>query len=247
MDRARGAFAAGPAWSAWGAPVFDAQLVRNRHGPVGRWIMEWKCDECLFCEPAAYPQPVAAAPAHRPHQAQLAPSSAARGKIRPSIVVAKQHNALLISRARRRGRALGLAVGLPLANARAICPELTVFDADEVGRPQDTQRHRRLVRPLHAAGGARSAARPVSRHHRLRPSVRRRGRADAAVMRRADAAGFCRQRGDCRHLGLRAHADAPCLRQNRRRWRGGRGGQPAAGVRARRRRCHHRAACAAPG
>ncbi len=56
------------AWSAWGAPMFDAQLVRNRHGPVGRWIMEWKCDECLFSKPAAYPQPVAAAPAHRPHQ-----------------------------------------------------------------------------------------------------------------------------------------------------------------------------------
>src|SRR6202165_3914144 len=55
-------------WSAWGAPVFDAQLVRNRHGPVGRWIMEWKCDECLFSKPAAYPQPVAATPAHRPHQ-----------------------------------------------------------------------------------------------------------------------------------------------------------------------------------
>jgi protein ImuA len=58
-------------WTAWGAPVFDAQLVRNRHGPVGRWIMEWKCDECLFREPAAYPQPVAAAPAHRPHQAPI--------------------------------------------------------------------------------------------------------------------------------------------------------------------------------
>lgn len=57
------------AGSAWGAPVFDAQLVRNRHGPVGRWIMEWKCDECLFAKPSAYPQPVAAAPAHRPHQA----------------------------------------------------------------------------------------------------------------------------------------------------------------------------------
>ncbi len=56
-------------WSAWGAPVFDAQLVRNRHGPVGHWIMEWKCDECLFGKPAADPQPVAAAPAHRPHQA----------------------------------------------------------------------------------------------------------------------------------------------------------------------------------
>ena len=56
-------------WHAWGAPVFDAELVRNRHGPVGRWIMEWKCDECLFSEPAAYPQPVSATPAHRPHQA----------------------------------------------------------------------------------------------------------------------------------------------------------------------------------
>ena len=56
-------------WSAWGAPVFDAQLVRNRHGPVGRWIMEWNCDECLFSEPASYPQPLAATPAHRPHQA----------------------------------------------------------------------------------------------------------------------------------------------------------------------------------
>ncbi len=58
-----------PSWAAWGAPVFDAQLVRNRHGPVGRWFMEWKCDECLFSKPAAYPQSVAAAPAHRPHQA----------------------------------------------------------------------------------------------------------------------------------------------------------------------------------
>jgi protein ImuA len=55
--------------TAWGAPMFDAQLVRNRHGPVGRWIMEWKCDECLFKKPAAYSQPVAAAPAHRPYQA----------------------------------------------------------------------------------------------------------------------------------------------------------------------------------
>ncbi|MDR3483826.1 MAG: DNA repair protein [Bradyrhizobium sp.] len=60
---------AAPSRPAWGTPMFDAQLVRNRHGPVGRWIMEWKCDECLFENPAAYSQPVAAAPAHRPHQA----------------------------------------------------------------------------------------------------------------------------------------------------------------------------------
>jgi protein ImuA len=56
-----------PMWSAWGAPLFDAHLVRNRHGPVGQWIMEWNCDECLFSEPAPYPQPVAATPADRPH------------------------------------------------------------------------------------------------------------------------------------------------------------------------------------
>jgi protein ImuA len=60
-----------PSTSAWGAPVFDAQLVRNRHGPVGQWIMEWKCDECLFGKSAAVLQPVAAAPAHRPHQAPV--------------------------------------------------------------------------------------------------------------------------------------------------------------------------------
>jgi protein ImuA len=56
--------------SEWGAPRFDAALVRNRHGPTGRWIMEWKCDECLFSE-TADPQPVAAAPAHRPYQAAV--------------------------------------------------------------------------------------------------------------------------------------------------------------------------------
>ena len=61
----------GAGWTAWGAPMFDAQLVRNRHGPLGQWIMEWKCDACLFSEPAAYPQPVAATPAHRPHQAAV--------------------------------------------------------------------------------------------------------------------------------------------------------------------------------
>jgi protein ImuA len=63
----------GSPWNPWGAPLFDAQLVRNRHGPNGRWIMEWKCDECLFTEPAAYSQSVAAAPAHRPHQARKNP------------------------------------------------------------------------------------------------------------------------------------------------------------------------------
>ncbi|HEY8334623.1 MAG TPA: DNA repair protein, partial [Tardiphaga sp.] len=56
-------------WQAWGAPALDAQLVRNRHGPNGHWIMEWKCDECLFRE-APHSQPVAAAAAHRPPAAR---------------------------------------------------------------------------------------------------------------------------------------------------------------------------------
>jgi len=54
-------------WEAWGSPRFEAELVRNRHGPVGRWIMEWKCDECLFASPATHLKPVAAAPAYRPY------------------------------------------------------------------------------------------------------------------------------------------------------------------------------------
>jgi protein ImuA len=32
----------------WGQPVFEAELVRNRHGRTGRWVMEWNCDACLF-------------------------------------------------------------------------------------------------------------------------------------------------------------------------------------------------------
>lgn len=57
-----------PAWSAWGAPVFDAQLVRNRHGQTGQWIMHWNCDECLFRESASDSQPASAASADRSYQ-----------------------------------------------------------------------------------------------------------------------------------------------------------------------------------
>ena len=50
----------------------------------------------------------------------------------PSVVVAKQNNALQIYALDDLAVRAGLSIGLPLANARAICPELTVFDADEV-------------------------------------------------------------------------------------------------------------------
>lgn len=58
----------GSDWIAWGAPVLDTELVRNRHGQPGRWIMEWNSDERIFCEQTAHSQPLVAAPADRPHQ-----------------------------------------------------------------------------------------------------------------------------------------------------------------------------------
>jgi protein ImuB len=49
----------------------------------------------------------------------------------PQVVVAKEHNALLLYAIDETAARSGLSIGLPLANARAICPELTVYDADE--------------------------------------------------------------------------------------------------------------------
>ncbi|MGH6704251.1 MAG: Y-family DNA polymerase, partial [Bradyrhizobium sp.] len=49
----------------------------------------------------------------------------------PSIVVARQNNVLQISALDDAAARLGLEIGLPLANARAICPQLRVFDADQ--------------------------------------------------------------------------------------------------------------------
>jgi protein ImuB len=63
---------------------------------------------------------------------QLARDSAAPANSSPCIVVAKQNNALQISALDDAAARLGLEIGLPLANARAICPQLQVFDADEV-------------------------------------------------------------------------------------------------------------------
>lgn len=72
------------AWEAWGAPVLDVEIARNRHGPTGRWIMKWICDDARFGdgavgEPissqksvrtsAAHSQPAVAAPFHGPHPA----------------------------------------------------------------------------------------------------------------------------------------------------------------------------------
>ncbi|WJR80714.1 DNA polymerase Y family protein [Bradyrhizobium sp. NP1] len=49
----------------------------------------------------------------------------------PCVVIAKQNNAVTLYAVDDEAARGGLTIGLPLANARAICPELTVFDADE--------------------------------------------------------------------------------------------------------------------
>jgi len=54
----------------------------------------------------------------------------------PGIVVAKQNNALQIVALDAAAAELGLEIGLPLANARAICPQLRVFDADAAADAQ---------------------------------------------------------------------------------------------------------------
>jgi len=50
----------------------------------------------------------------------------------PCVVVAKDHNALVISALNHAAARLGLAIGVPLANARAICPDIAVHDADDI-------------------------------------------------------------------------------------------------------------------
>src|SRR5947209_10601002 len=54
----------------------------------------------------------------------------------PSIVVAKQNNALQIYALDDAAARLGLEVGLPLANARAVCPDIQVFDPDAAADAQ---------------------------------------------------------------------------------------------------------------
>ncbi|MHC4041720.1 Y-family DNA polymerase [Bradyrhizobium sp. 23AC] len=59
-------------------------------------------------------------------------NSAGLGKTNnePSIVVIKDNNALVIHALDEAAERLGLYIGQPLANARAMCPDLKVFDAD---------------------------------------------------------------------------------------------------------------------
>ncbi|HEX4861469.1 MAG TPA: hypothetical protein VFV07_09545 [Rhizomicrobium sp.] len=55
----------------WGRPVFEAELIRNRHGGTGCWVMEWCCDSGTCREPAAHRGAVVSASFDRPLAAAL--------------------------------------------------------------------------------------------------------------------------------------------------------------------------------
>ncbi|HEY0266832.1 MAG TPA: hypothetical protein VGC16_08780 [Rhizomicrobium sp.] len=54
----------------WGAPVFDAELIRHRAGGLGRFRMQWNPEHACFDTP--HPGAVAAAPADRPAAEKIA-------------------------------------------------------------------------------------------------------------------------------------------------------------------------------
>jgi protein ImuA len=54
----------------WDITGFDAELLRNRHGPLGRWIMEWDSDGNFHETGAAHPRAIPAPAFHRPPAAK---------------------------------------------------------------------------------------------------------------------------------------------------------------------------------
>jgi protein ImuA len=53
----------------WGNPLFEASLLRNRHGHTGAWAMEWSCDARVFREVPQNPRDRISEPVRGPHQA----------------------------------------------------------------------------------------------------------------------------------------------------------------------------------
>jgi protein ImuA len=55
-----------------GPPRIGVDLVRNRHGRLGTWMLEWNCVDQRFHLATAHPEPLAAAAADRSDQAAVA-------------------------------------------------------------------------------------------------------------------------------------------------------------------------------
>lgn len=62
---------------------------------------------------------------------QLSGHGVALDDAHPCVVVARLNNALQILALNDAAAGIGLEIGLPLTNARAVCPDVQVFDADE--------------------------------------------------------------------------------------------------------------------
>lgn len=52
----------------WGLPLFEVELVRHRHGRLGHWTMEWRCDDGRFA--ATDSGALVCAISHRPAEPQ---------------------------------------------------------------------------------------------------------------------------------------------------------------------------------
>ena len=128
-------------------------LTKNRHGRCGRWTILWDHHERVFVDPALSVG-VAQAAFDRPDRAPAAPGAYAPDEA--LVVAAPIKSALRLTAVNAVASALGLKPGMALADARAMHPRLKAVDADPLADRQFLEADRRLVRPLHAAGRARS-------------------------------------------------------------------------------------------
>ena len=106
-----------------GRTAFALTLTRNRRGPCGTFTLTWDHHEHAF---AALSLGVAAAASDRPDR------EAARLKRWSSRRRSK--SALRLSAVNDAAATLGLRVGMPLADARAMHPRIAVADADDARR-----------------------------------------------------------------------------------------------------------------
>ena len=137
----------------------------------------------------------------------------------PLVVAAKEKNALVIAALDRKATALGLSVGQPLANARAMLPVLKAVTANEpadlklLGRIADwCERFTPFVSPD-------PPARIAARRHRRHASLRRRAGNAGPVARGSCGAGFRGAWCDGRNGSGRARTGAVS------RWSRGRAGR----------------------
>src|SRR5262245_14432864 len=112
----------------WNGNVMSANS-ENRRRILSLWLPHLPIDR-IHRQCIAFSSEVGTGSREENASNKITSSDAGQGDF-PRVVVAKEHNALLLYAIDEAAVRAGLSIGLPLANARAICPELTVYDADE--------------------------------------------------------------------------------------------------------------------